>query len=226
MRFLINFATRSRSANFIRAIESVSKNFSNENSIQIIVSADTDDKTMNNDDLRSSVNLSYNGIVRMFFGESTGKINAINREIDKFGDNWDVLINLSDDMVFTEKDFDKIIASKIGDDTDKYLHFRDTNHKQPDALCTLHIVGKKYFDRDGFIYHFDYISVWADNWNDTVAKARKKYSFHSEVIFNHIHPAYGKTAMDEQYKKTEDKIVYRNDHRTYRRMLRNLKQYV
>lgn len=222
MKFLINFASRSRPNNFFRGLKSVKDNFSSENEYKVIAVLDEDDQSMNTKHIKGC--LKDEG-VEYYFGQSNNKIHAINREVDKFGD-FDVLINLSDDMMFIKKHFDKVVAEAIGEDTDKYLHFRDSNHKVKDALSTLHIVGYDYFIRDGFIYHPDYISVWSDNWNDTVAKSRKKYYFYDEVIFNHIHPAYGKTSMDEQYKKTEDRRVYAKDHKTYRQMKKQLNKYV
>ena len=223
MRFLINFTSRSRPLNFFRGIKSIKDNFSSENEYRIVAVLDSDDTTMNT---KHIIGCMEDEGVEYYFGKSSGKISAINRETDKFGDDWDVLINFSDDMVITAKDFDKSIAEKIGDDTDKYLHFRDSNHKVIDALCTLHIVGREYFNRDGFIYHPDFISVWCDNFNDDLAKARNKYYFYDEIIFNHIHPAYGKAVKDEQYAKTEDRRVYAKDHKTYRQMKKQLDKYI
>lgn len=225
MIFLFNFASRSRPDNFFRGVKSIMDNFSNENTFRIIGVFDYDDESMKTHEVYSTL-AELGSLIDPCWGTSVGKIDAINRECENFGENWDILINMSDDMVFTKKDFDKDIVAAMPEDLDGYLHFRDTNHKQPDALCTLHIVGKKYFDRDKFIYHPDYISVWADNWNDTIAKLRKKYIFVSEVIFNHIHPCYRKAPMDEQYRRTEDKKVYLKDRITYKKMFKDIRKYV
>jgi hypothetical protein len=220
MRFLFNYASRSRPENFFRGVNSIVSQISQENEYTILAVLDEDDATMNNESVIKRMEMLG---VDYVFGKSKNKIDAINRECNNFPD-FDVLVNMSDDMVFSQVCFDEVITEKITD-LDFFFHFRDSNHTKPDALCTLSIMGKDYFDRDGFIYHPDYVSVWCDNFAQDVAKARGKYKFFNEIIFDHRHPAYRKSAMDEQYKRTEDKLVYRNDHRTYRRMLKNLKQY-
>ena len=223
MKFLFNFASRSRTDNFFRGVKSIEDNMSGENTYEIIGVFDRDDEAMNNPEVIEKLNKTKN--LKYYFGESFGKIHAVSREVDKFGD-FDILINESDDMVFTKKHFDKDIVGAMPEDLDGYLHFRDTNHTTPDALTTLHVVGKKYFDRDRFIYHPAYISLWADNFNDALAKKRGKYKFIPTVIFNHLHPIFKKAPMDAQYEKTEDKKVYRADFLTYHKMLRNIKQYL
>lgn len=221
MKFLINFATRSRPEKFFRGIESIENNLSGKHDYEIIATLDEDDETMVNDEvlkkMRGIKNLTY------YVGKSKDKIEAINRSIPQFADKqWDVLINMSDDMIFTKKNFDDVIAreaSKVGG-TDFYFHFRDINHKKQDVLCTLHIVGRDYFERDGFIYHPKFISVYADNYNDDVAKKRGKYHFFPTVIFDHLHCAYRKSERDEQYQRTEDRKVYAIDRKTYRRLMK------
>lgn len=225
MRFLFNFASRSRPDNFFRGVKSIIDNFSDENTFEVIGVFDYDDESMKTHEVYSTL-AELGDLVDPCWGYSSGKIDAINRECENFGDDWSILINMSDDMVFTKKDFDKDIVDAMPEDLDGYLHFRDTNHRQIDALTTLHIVGKKYFDRDRFIYHPAYESVFCDNFNDALAKKRGKYKFIPTIIFNHLHPIFGKAPMDDQYKKTEDKKVYKRDLLTYRKMFRNIKQYL
>jgi len=222
MKILFNFASRSRPTNFFRGVTSIINNLSGENEHHILAVLDEDDATMNNEEVIKAMETAG---VDYRFGKSTGKINAINREVGKFPD-FDILVNWSDDMVVVKKDFDKDIVAAMPEDLDGYLHFRDTNHKPIDALCTLHIVGKKYFSRDGFIYHPAYESVYCDNWNDDIAKKRGKYKFINEIIFDHRHCVYGKAPKDAQYEKTENKVVYRRDYLTYLKMKKNLKHYV
>lgn len=222
MKFLFNFATRSRPEKFFRGVDSIVNNMSGKHDYEIIVTIDTDDASMNNEEVMAEIGARYADVIRLYRGESKNKIDAINRSIPHFGE-FDVLVNMSDDMIFTLPNFDEVIAEKIGDDTDKYLHFRDTNHRKQDALCTMHIVGKKYFDRDKFVYHPDFISVYADNLNDDLAKSRGKYHFYPDVIFKHYHPAYHKDVeRDLQYQRTEDRAIYARDRRTYQSLKKRL----
>ena len=174
MRFLINYATRSRPDKFFRGIKSITDNLSGNNTHKIVVTIDEDDETMFNDEVMNKMREVDNLIY--YIGRSKNKIDAINRSIPHFGDDWDILINFSDDMVFTLEGFDQIIADDVSDKegTDYYLHYRDINHPRPDALSTLAIMGKEYFDRDGFIYDERFESVFCDNLQMDLAKARGK----------------------------------------------------
>ena len=226
MKFLFNYTSRSRPDNFFRGMDSIINNLSGKHDFKIVVTLDSDDETMVNDEvllkLREYKNTTY------YVGVSKNKIDAINRSIPHFPETWDVLINFSDDMIFTEKNFDEIIAKDIEEigDTDCYLHYRDSNHKRIDALSTLHIVGREYFERDCHVYDPDFISVWCDNWNDDVAKARGKYHFFDKIIFDHRHCVYNKAPRDAQYERTEDRRVYSKDRSTYLRKKKNINQYL
>jgi len=227
MNFLFNFATRSRPEKFFRGIKSITDNLSGNHTYRIVVAIDEDDETMVNDEvlnkMRNIDNLFY------YVGKSKNKIDAINREVCHFGDEWDVLVNMSDDMVFTKEGFDQDIVDDVEatlrdkGTTDFYLHYRDVNHPRADALCTLAIMGKDYFERDHYIYHPSFESVYCDNLQMDLAKARNKYYFFNKVIFEHLHCAYGKSERDEQYKKTEDRAVYRRDRKRYEKLKRQIK---
>ena len=75
-----------------------------------------------------------------------------------------IVLLASDDMIPMEKGFDNIIIDKMKNyypDTDGVLWFNDGY--QGDKLNTLCILGKKYYDRFGYIYNPEYISVLSDN---------------------------------------------------------------
>lgn len=218
MIFLFNYASRSRPNNFFRGLDSIVNNMSGLNDYYIVASLDEDDASMNNDGVIKRMN-SY-GNLKYYFGKSKNKIDAINREIKNFPDKWDVLLNMSDDMVFVSRNFDENIRESVSalGGLDVYLHYPDTNHKSIGALTTLHIVGREYFERDGFVYSPRFISVYCDNWNDYLAKKRGRYYIVDKVIFDHKHPAYGKADKDAQYLVTEDRKTYVKDRATFNLM--------
>ena len=193
MKILFKFTTRSRPDLFKRGMDSIINNCISEN-YQILVSIDIDDVTMND------IEKLYEGNSKVFFcrGTSTGKINAINRDLDKITD-WDILVNMSDDMVFTKKGFDAIIRESF-DNIDQCLHFPDGNTT---AIITMSVLGRAFFNRFGYIYHPDYISLFCDNEQTEVAKKIGAYKFVNDRIFDHLHPAWAKAAHDEQYAHTE-----------------------
>lgn len=212
MKILFKLTSRSRPDNFFRAIDSIVGNVESTDFI-INCTLDSDDYVMNNQAvIDRMVSYELGIILAVYWGNSKNKIHAINKDCD--GD-WDILVNVSDDQVFTVKGFDNIIRANMPEDLDGYLHFTDTNHPKPDSLCTLSILGRKYYERDGYIYHPSYVSVWCDNESMEVAKRRGKYKFINEVIFDHRHPAYGKAERDAQYDRTESKQVHARDKRNF-----------
>ncbi len=215
MKILFKLTSRSRPDNFFRALDSIVNNTTIDNH-SILCSLDFDDKTMTSPEIRKRLSGYHDRGFEFVacFGKSKNKIDAINRDLEDRTD-WDILVNVSDDQIFTVKGIDQIIKFHATTDLDFYLHFRDTNHNPIDALCTLSIIGRKYFERDNYIYHPSYFSVWCDNESMEVAKQRGKYKFIPDVIFEHLHPAYGKAKTDSQYQKTESKIVHNRDHKNF-----------
>ena len=193
MKILFKFTTRSRPDLFKRGISSIVDNCISED-YQILVSYDQDDTTM------EGIEDYYKGNTKIVFckGTSTGKINAINRDLDKITD-WDILVNMSDDMIFTQNGFDAFIRGGF-DNLDQCLHFPDGNTT---AIITMSVLGKAFFDRFGYIYHPDYISLFCDNEQTEVAKILGAYKFIDKKMFEHRHPAWAKAETDEQYRHTE-----------------------
>lgn len=228
MHFFINFATRERPKRFMEAMQSIIEQSSGQNPLTILCIFDYNDTASN--ELTGIDNDSFKGLfagmisekpitINRSIGRSQNKINAINRQCENILTvDFDVLVNFSDDMRFIVPNWDQTIESEINriGSTDCFLHFPDSNHQQADALSTLHIVGKDYFNRDKYIYHPSYVSVWCDNEAQDIAKQRKCYHFiKGQYIFDHLHPAYGKATQDALSKRTESKEVHLADRKNY-----------
>lgn len=204
MKILFKFTTKSRPQLFKRGMESIINNVISQN-YHILITADLDDPTMLNHDYLK------NDKVTTIWKHSTGKINAINRDVNDFKDGWDILVNMSDDMVFIVKGFDDIIRKGF-DNLGQCLHFPDGNTKE---LITMSILGRQFYNRFGYIYNPEYISLWCDNEQTDVAKLIGAYKYIDTQIFEHRHPAVGKAQMDAQYYHTES--FFNADRGTYER---------
>ncbi len=213
LKIVFKYTTRSRRSNFLRGIDSIINNLSDKVNYHIFTTIDTDD-----DKMRPLPEIIGNHTY--IAGVSKSKVDAINRDMDYINSNydWDLLINMSDDVVFTEKGFDNIIREQFNTENfvigfnylDRILHFPDGNRSD---LLTVSIIGREYYNRDNYIYNPEYKSLFCDNEAMEVAKMRGCYKFVDKVIFNHLHPAYGKGNLDQQYQHTEsffyeDQIVY------------------
>lgn len=151
------------------------------------------------------------------WGISTGKVNAINRNMDQYTD-WDIMVLLSDDMELLSG-FDTQILKAFEDGFSGLAHFPDgvVNSK----LCTFSVMDKKYFDLFGWIYNPVYQSVFCDNEQHELAVMLGRYKYIPVQIVRHLHPCYGMAPTDDLYKRNEDPILYGKDGKTYQEQKAN-----
>lgn len=207
------FPSRSRTSKFFAALDNIQSLVAKGN-YNIIAVLDLDDSTMNNQEVIAKVNDYKN--VTAIFGTSTGKINSINREISKMPIDTDIIILMSDDMVFTQPGFDEIIRvdmQKYFPDLSGVLHYPDGSQVQ-DNIITLSILGINYFRRFNYLYNPEYVSLWADLEFTNIAKKLNKYKYlRGTKIFNHEHPVWKHEPYDPLMTRNEgfygsDKAVY------------------
>jgi len=201
MRILYKLTTRSRPELAKRAIQSVIDN-SVSDDFEIWVTLDHNDEATIDEieNLEKTYNEKYNRWVIshcVTLVNKCTKISAINRDLEEIKIlKWDILVNLSDDQVFVKKGFDEDIRNAFADNLDQFIHFPDGNRKD---LCTMSVIGRDYFNRDGYIYYPEYITECCDDEAQEVAKLRGCYKFVDIEIFNHLHPAYNKAEWDRNY---------------------------
>lgn len=212
MIILFKYTSRGRPEYFFRGLDSIYNLAADKENIRVLCSFDTSDTTMNNDTVRERlkgyINLEY------VFGYSSGKVSAINRDLNEYANRWDILVNMSDDMLFVEPGHDDIIRQAMRDnypDTDGVLHFNDGY--TDDRLMSLTIEGYTYYKRFDYIYHPDYTSVYCDNEALDVAKMLNKVVYSSRIIYKHLHPAWGQAPVDAGYIETES--FYEKDKQVY-----------
>jgi len=150
--------------------------------------------------------------VKAFWGNSKTKIQAINADLEHAGD-YDVLLLASDDMIPQMQGYDDIIMQDMQTyypDGDGVLHYNDG--KQGERLNTLCIFGKKYFDRFGYIYNPEYISVFPDNEFTDVSRILGKATYIDKVIIRHFWIEIG---VDALYMRNENRELYARDGALY-----------
>jgi hypothetical protein len=155
---------------------------------------------MNNEEILSVLD-NYENLT-IFISNSKSKIQAINADIEELN-NWDVVLLASDDMIPQIKGYDDIIRENMMrnyPDTDGVLWFFDGNRRDLNTLC---ILGKKYYDRFGYIYHPGYKSFYCDDEFTQVANRLKKQTFIDQIIIRHEHPDIPqyRDRLDESYSK-------------------------
>ena len=200
MKLLIKFPTRGRTEKFFSTFNLYHNMCSDIENIIFLVSIDEDDESMNNINVLNFLSNFRNTVV--IKGNSKSKIDAVNRDIEKIVDSWDILLLASDDMIPQIIGYDIIIKNKMSEffpETDGILWFNDGF--QGNRLNTLCILGKKYYERFNYIYHPDYKSCWSDNEFMMVGNILKKQSYIDQVIIKHEHPDWGYGSADFVHQK-------------------------
>jgi hypothetical protein len=208
-KILFKYASRSRNEKFFDGLDNILSNLNDLNNFCILCSLDADDETMNNQQSIKRITeyvKKYPANIVIKFGKSKNKIDAINRDVNEFKErfDFDILVNFSDDMQFIVNSFDKIIRDKFYiayPNLDGNIYFNDGF--VGDAISTMSIIGRKYYDKFNYIYHPSYHSLWCDNEYTMVAKTEKKIVYFDEKIYIHNHPANVGGFIDTQLMKTE-----------------------
>lgn len=205
MKLLIKFPTRSRRKQFFETFDKYQQ-FITESTTKFLITIDEDDLDMNNDEVLAIFE-SYENVT-FVVGKSNSKIHAINRDINK-NDDWDIILLASDDMIPQVKGFDKVINTLMSSnypDTDGILFFNDGFKGQ--ELNTLCILGKKYYERFGYIYYPEYKSTWCDNEFMMVGNILKRQKYFPMVIIKHEHPDWGYGKHDIIHHKNHSDLSF------------------
>lgn len=201
MQILIKFPTRGRPDNFFRALDLYLDMAEDPERLRVQVTIDDDDTVMNAPEVLERLS-GYPHLV-LTRGRSTSKIHAINRDL--LMDGWDILLLASDDMIPVEKGYDTVIRNRMREhypDTDGVLWFNDGNR---DDLNTLSILGRRFYERFGYIYYPGYRSLYCDKEFTLVADRLGRQTYFDQVIIRHEHPSYGYRDMDAVYQDNDRK---------------------
>lgn len=202
-KILFKFPVRNRKEKLFSALDKYYENMIDKENFQFAVSIDEDDIELNTKEVISRIQSYKNA--KCFIDKGEGKIHACNRDIDKISpETYDIIILVSDDMIPIKKGFDMIIRKdmeKNFPDLDGVLWYNDGHQRQ--NLNTLCILGKKYYERFGYIYHPSYKSLYCDNEFMEVSKMLNKVKYYDLVIIEHQHWAWGFREMDSLYKENE-----------------------
>jgi hypothetical protein len=208
---LIKIPTRAREQRFFTVLDQYYSKLSNKLPVHFVISCDEDDQVMNKDSVRAKFatykSLSY------YFGNSKSKIETCNKDLEKHLD-FDILILGSDDMIPLVQDYDLIIAECMMSqfpDYDGVVHFNDGH--QGSKLITLPILGRKFYERFGYVYNPAYKSFFCDNELTDVCKILNKVAYYDTVLIKHDHPGITGAFNDALYVKNSaywdfDKRLY------------------
>jgi hypothetical protein len=224
-KILLKYPTRQRQLKFFSNLINYIDMASEKHDLLVVVTMDDDDSEMNNNSSRDAfARLAEDGVeISYHYGPSNGKIAAINRDIPT-GD-WDIVVSTADDMEPVEDGWDDIIVQDMlreFPNLDGALNYNNDprlEDKGPDGyktLITLPVIGRKLYDRFGYVYHPDYKSEWCDNEQTEV--------FESLGVLRHIN----RRPIVHKWAENQDALMRRNmqigwgaDRQTYARRKAN-----
>lgn len=190
LRFLLKWPTRGRPELFGKVLREHAEKLSSRNKFQFLVSVDADDPDWHAVDdalLRSPLEH------ELKVGPAgRSKIQAINADVEHATD-WDVLVLLADDMVPVAQDWDEQIVVDMArnfPNLDGILVYDDGYAQAPVdpeefTVATMPVMGRRFYDRQGYIYHPEYTSLWCDNELADVARTAGRGRRIPKVIIRH-----------------------------------------
>jgi hypothetical protein len=186
-KILMKFTSRGRYETLKRCVQAYYDQANNVKDMLWVFSVDTDDETFQNEDFNVFLqNLKIDYII--YIGSSKGKIDAINRDVASISKDWDILLNISDDQLPIVKGYDDVIRDTMPNNLDASLWFNDGHQ---DEIITQEILGRKYYQEQGYIYYPEYKSFFCDNESTIVAQKKNKLIKSPLCIIKHFHPHWG-----------------------------------
>jgi glycosyltransferase involved in cell wall biosynthesis len=129
----------------------------------------------------------------------------------------EVLVQLSDDWD-PPMHWDEILLNAIGDTSESKVLAISDGHRTDNLLC-MAILTRARYEQQGYMFHFDFFSVYSDNYFTDKAYADGVIIEARDIIFEHLHPVFGKAEWDETYARSNSDTNYQNGKATYERLL-------
>lgn len=223
MNILVKLPSRERPDQFMDVMRENVATCDDLSRVHWLFSFDHDDQTMWGIGAELG-SLPIEGTIR--FGHSKSKVEAINRDIGGLNEPgnivpWEILLVLSDDMRPVFKGWDTVIREAFAEcytDGDGLIWFPDGYQKD---ICTIPCMGRKYYERTGWVYDPRFKSVFCDDLQTRQARDAGKLTYVDHQLFRHAHPANdGKVRPDALHKRNETQAIWDKDKALYNKLIR------
>lgn len=219
-KLVIKFPTRNRPDKFKSVFSKYLSFLSGRHDVRFVVSMDENDPTMNTPEMREWFETrSHNVNIKWCYGHSKTKIEACNADMD--GEDGDVLMLASDDMVPLQMGYDDIIFSvykQTFPDYDGAIKFWDGLRPKEDSLMTLTVMGFPLYKKFGYIYHSSYKSLYCDDEQTRVCVALGKLARCDVCIIQHQWTA---DPFDTLHVRNENAKMYGVDGENFKNRMKN-----
>jgi len=120
--------------------------------------------------------------------------------------NGHILIQLSDDWE-PPMGWDQIILNRIGDTSKSAVLRVSDGHRTDDLLCMAILTRARYIEQ-GYLFHPDFFSMYSDDWFSECARRDGVVIDARDVVFEHLHPVFGKAEVDATYARSNMRCNY------------------
>jgi hypothetical protein len=198
--------TRGRPELFSRMENSALDNA--EGSVQIFAYVDDDDSKLSA--------YQSNAVSDIVVGPSEGVGKAWNMLVKKA--TGDLLMMGNDDLVFHTEGWDKKIIEVIesmGFKDNIFVAWANDGAPNSEVRCTFPIVSKEWVEAVGYFVPECFNFLWHDTWVHAVGKEVGRLIYIPDVLIEHKHFAFKKSAYDDTYKRhrigKENKLKRKQD---------------
>lgn len=210
MRLLVKWPSRSRAKLFERTATKYVELATRKEALHFLFTLDSDDNDLSA--YKAAIAKVFDGLsYTIDIGSSRNKVHAINRGMEEAGE-WDVVYLASDDMVPVREGWDAHIIDTFKPiDSDHLLWLNSAEQRR---IPTLMAMDRAYYERFGYLYHSDYVSLFCDNEAGEVAEALGRLIKDEEVYIRNMSPDWGgPIPVDTLYRRNNR--YYGIDRRTY-----------
>jgi hypothetical protein len=209
------FPSRERPERFFKALDNL-RDMSESKDYEIWAKLDLDDPAMCRPEIIEKIKTEYPEVT-VKWGLSQGKIHAVNRDCEDLPE-CDIIIIMSDDIVFDVKGFDSEIKEAFQKHFPGYdgtVHFPE-DHAE-DRTIIVSMIGINLYKKLGYLYNPIYTSVYADNDFTELTKLMGKYVFINRRLFSHPHPGWNLCEWDALYRRNESANLYQVDGQLFKK---------
>lgn len=130
----------------------------------------------------------------------------------------EILVQLSDDWVPLPS-WDTLLLNEFKGEVGECVLRISDGHRKDDLLC-MAILNRKRYDKQGFLFHPKFLSVFSDDYFTWCAKKDNVLKDASHIVFEHQHPVFGKAQMDRTYSESNSQDRFIQGHMLFNELTR------
>ena len=133
----------------------------------------------------------------------------------------DIIVQLSDDWN-PPMNWDTIIRNRIGDCNKPAVLAVSDGHRKDSLLCMAILTRARFKEQSNTMFHPEFLSVYSDDYFTRCAIRDKVIVDAKDVVFEHMHPSFGKGDIDQTYKDSNSTERYDSGYQTFLRLINDV----